>query len=111
MSIFIAGAPSIKINYSQEWEIDLLLQFCRCILLGFCSGGNKAGDGSGSSRKSEEEEGSKLGTWNQLSVLLGTSGGVGSQESTEKGSGRPTWAQLEPSWTQLGSKLGPDWIK
>ena len=52
-------------------------------------------------------------------VYLGS--GLGGPEATGKGFGRawvgsgaagdsdlgPTWAQLEPSWSQLGSSMGP----
>ena len=39
----------------EPWKGYVFIQFS------LCSGGNKAGDGSGSSRKSKEEEGCKLG--------------------------------------------------
>ena len=59
--------------------------------------------------------------WGLCWVLWGTNGGLGGPEATGKGFGRawvgsgaagdpdlgPTWAQLEPSWTQLGSSMGP----
>ena len=52
--------------------------------------------------------------------LVGTNGGLGGPEATGKGFGRacvgsgaagdsdlgPTWAQLEPSWRQLGATMG-----
>ena len=52
---------------------------------------------------------------------FGSGRGLGSQEATGKGFGRsgvgsgaavdpdlgPTWAQLEPSWSQLGFSMGP----
>ena len=57
--------------------------------------------------------------------LVGTKGGLGGPEATGKGFGRawvgsgaagdsdlgPTCTQLEPSWSQLGSMLGPDKLK
>ena len=53
--------------------------------------------------------------------LVGPSGGLGGPEATGKGFGRawvgsgaagdsdlgPTWVQLEPSWSQLGSNMDP----
>ena len=38
------------------------------------------------------------------------SGWVGSGAAGDPDLG-PTWAQLEPSWSQLGSMLGPDRLK
>ena len=54
-----------------------------------------------------------------------TNGGLGGPEATGNGFGRawvgsgaagdpdlgPTWVQFEPSWSQLGSMVGPDRLK
>ena len=76
--------------------------------------------------------GSKLGVWEvqvggfgaflgSMLDLVGRKWSSGSSEATGKGLGRawvgsgaagdsdlgPTWTQLEPSWSQLGSSMGP----
>ena len=59
--------------------------------------------------------------WGLCWVLQGANGGLGGPEATGKGFGRawvgsgaaggpdlgPTWAQLEPSWSQLGDSRNP----
>ena len=69
--------------------------------------------------------GSKFEVWDSflgfILGLVGQKGGLGGPEATGKGFGRawvgpraagdpemgPTWVQLEPSWSQLGSKTSP----
>ena len=59
--------------------------------------------------------------WGLCRVLYGINGDLAGPEATGKGFGRawvgseaagdldlgPTWAQLEPSWSQLGASTGP----
>ena len=59
--------------------------------------------------------------WDLFWGLVSASGGLGGPEATGKGFARawvgtrvagdpgmgPIWAQLEPSWSQLGASMGP----
>ena len=67
----------------EPWKSHAFIKFS------MCSGGNKAGDGSGTTRKSEEEEGSKLGDHVFVKFSLCSGGnkavdGIGSTRKSEE---------------------------
>ena len=79
-----------------------------------CSGGDKAGDGSGTSRKSEEEEGSKLGVLESkmdvwlalLRFILFLRAQVRAREGKRQ-QGRDLEGQRRPNLSQVETTLGP----